>query len=84
MKKSATLMLAASLLLAALAGCQRNTPADARGPAEKAGEKVDQAAAKAAEGLNNLAEKAGSGLQKAGANLEKEAKEAQANNADKK
>jgi hypothetical protein len=76
-----TITLASCLLLAALAACQRNTPPEAKGPAEKAGEKIDEAAAKAAKGINNLAEKAGSGLQKAGENMQKEAKDAQANNA---
>ncbi|MBK4733055.1 hypothetical protein [Noviherbaspirillum pedocola] len=76
-----TITLAFCLTLAALAGCERNTPPEAKGPAEKAGEKIDQAAAKAAQGINNLADKAGSGLQKAGENMQKEAKEAQANNA---
>jgi hypothetical protein len=78
-----SITIAFCLTLAALSGCQRNTPPDAKGPAEKAGEKIDQAAAKAAQGINNIAEKAGSGLQKAGENMQKEAKEAKTNNAER-
>jgi hypothetical protein len=83
MKTSVTSVLALGMLLAALAGCQRNEPARTEGPAEKAGQKIDQAAAKAAAGINKLAEKAGAGMEKAGENMQKEAREAQAKNAEK-
>jgi hypothetical protein len=83
MKTSATTVLALGILLAGLAGCQRNEPARSEGPAEKAGHKIDQAAAKAAAGINKLAEKAGAGMEKAGENMQKEAREAQAKNGEK-
>jgi hypothetical protein len=83
MKTSVTSVLALGMLLAALAGCQRNEPARTEGPAEKAGQKIDQAAAKAAAGINKLAEKAGAGMEKAGENMQKEARDAQAKNAEK-
>jgi predicted small secreted protein len=76
-----SIAIASCLLLAALAACERNTPPGAAGPAQQAGEKIDQAAAKAASGINRMAEKAGSGLEKAGENMQKEAKQAQENNA---
>jgi hypothetical protein len=63
MKTSATSVLALGILLAGLAGCQRNEPARSEGPAEKAGQKIDQAAAKAAAGINKLAENAGAGME---------------------
>jgi len=83
MKTSVTSALALGMLLAALAGCQRNEPARTEGPAEKVGQKIDQAAVKATEGINKLAEKAGAGMEKAGQNIKKEAEQAQARNGEK-
>jgi len=78
-----TSALALGMLIAALAGCQRNDPARTEGPAEKVGQKIDQAAVKATEGINKLAEKAGAGMEKAGQNIKKEAEQAQAKNGEK-
>jgi hypothetical protein len=84
MKSPLTSAIALGMLLAALAGCQRDDPARAEGPAEKVGQKIDQAAVKATEGINKLAEKAGAGMEKAGENIRKEAEQAQAKNGEKK
>ena len=66
MKTTLKSALALGMALAALAGCQRDDPARTEGPAEQVGQKLDQAAVKAAEGINRLAEKAGQGMEKAG------------------
>ncbi|SMP70650.1 hypothetical protein [Noviherbaspirillum suwonense] len=74
---------ALGMLLAALAGCQRNDTARTEGPAEQVGQKLDQAAVKAAEGINKLAEKAGKGMEKAGESMQNAAKDAQTKNGEK-
>ncbi|HEY4541199.1 MAG TPA: hypothetical protein VIG66_02370 [Noviherbaspirillum sp.] len=75
-KKLGGLVLAGLALLAA--GCDR-PPRDAQetGPAERTGEKVDQALSNAGGQLNELAERAGQNLEKFGARLQAEAREAQ-------
>jgi hypothetical protein len=83
MKTTVKSAFALGMLLAALAGCQRNETASTEGPAEKVGQKIDQAAVKATEGINKLAEKAGQGMEKAGANMQNAAKEAQSKNGEK-
>ena len=83
MKTTVKSAFALGMLLAALAGCQRNDPARTEGPAEKVGQKIDQAAVKATEGINKLAEKAGQSMEKAGANMQNAAKEAQSKNGEK-
>ena len=83
MKTTMTSAIALTVALAALAGCQRDDPARATGPAEQVGKKVDEAAVKAAEGINKLAEKAGKGMEKAGENMQNAAKEAQTRNGEK-
>jgi uncharacterized OsmC-like protein len=83
MKTTVTSAFALAMLLAALAGCQRDDAARTEGPAEKVGQKIDQAAVKATEGINKLAEKAGQGMEKAGANMQNAAKEAQTKNGEK-
>jgi hypothetical protein len=83
MKTTVTSAFAIGMLLAALAGCQRDDPARSEGPAEKVGQKIDQAAVKATEGINKLAEKAGQGMEKAGENMQNAAKEAKAKNGEK-
>ena len=83
MKTIAKPIFALGMLLAALAGCQRNDPARTEGPAEKVGQKIDQAAVKATEGINKLAEKAGQGMEKAGENMQNAAREAQTKNGEK-
>jgi predicted small lipoprotein YifL len=83
MKTTVTSFFALAMLLAAVSGCQRDEPARAVGPAEKVGQKIDQAAVKAAEGINKLAEKAGQGMEKAGENMQNAAREAQTKNGEK-
>ena len=83
MKTTVTSALALAMLLAALAGCQRNDPARTEGPAEKVGQKIDQAAVKATEGINKLSEKAGQGMEKAGENMQDAARDAKAKNGEK-
>jgi len=72
--------LAASVFLAVTAGCQKNEPSADKGPAEKVGQKLDEAAGKAAVEINKAAEQAGKGLQKAGEKLESTAKDAKSKN----
>lgn len=65
-------------MVLALAGCQKqDSAAGGKGPAEQAGEKIDQAAARAGEELNTIAEKAGKGLQQLGQKIQDEAERAQ-------
>lgn len=71
--------LGAAILVTGLAACQKTEP-ETEGPAEKVGQKIDEAASKAAVHINAIAEKAGEGLAKAGEKIEQSAKEAQANN----
>lgn len=71
-------VLAAGVLIAGLSACEKQeTAAEGKGPAERAGQHIDQAAKRAGEELNKVAEKAGKGLQEAGAKLEDKAQEAQ-------
>ena len=83
MKTTVKSAFALGMLLAALAGGQRDDPARTEGPAEKVGQKIDQAAEKAAEGINKLAEKAGQGMEKAGENMQNAARDAQTKNGEK-
>jgi hypothetical protein len=76
--KSLARLVTAGLMLTGLAACQKNeTTSDERGPAEKAGQQLDQAAARAGEELNKAAEVAGKGLQKLGQKIQNEAEQAQ-------
>ncbi len=83
MKTTLKSAVALGMVLAALAGCQRDDPARTEGPAEQVGQKLDQAAVKAAEGINRLAEKAGQGMEKAGENMQEAARDAKARNNEK-
>lgn len=75
---------AAACLAVSLAACQKQDAASSeKGPAERAGQQLDQAASKAGEELNKAAEKAGQELQKAGRELQSKAAEAQKNNENK-
>jgi hypothetical protein len=69
----------AILAVSGLTACQKTEPV-AEGPAEKVGQKIDEAASKAAVHINAIAEKAGQGLSKAGEKMEQTAKEAQSKN----
>lgn len=70
-------LFATIALSACLAGCEKQQAAtEESGPAETAGKKIDQAAAKTGEELSKLAEKAGAELQKAGEAIQNKASEA--------
>jgi hypothetical protein len=73
----------AILTVFSLAACQKTEPA-AEGPAEKVGQKIDEAASKAAVHINAIAEKAGQGLAKAGEKIEQSAHDAQSRNDEQK
>jgi len=75
--RSTISIMAATALIAALSACdKRQAAVEEKGPAEKAGKQLDQAAARAGEELNKAAEKAGKGLQEMGQKLQNEAQEA--------
>jgi 16S rRNA G527 N7-methylase RsmG len=65
-------------MLTGLVACQKtDTAANEKGPAEKAGQQLDQAASRAGEELNKAAEAAGKGLQQLGQKMQNEAEQAQ-------
>lgn len=67
-----------------VAACQKKeVTAEEKGPAEKAGQQIDQATVKLGGELNKVAEKAGQGLEKAGEKLQNAARDAE-NNTGKK
>ncbi|MFC6522146.1 hypothetical protein ACFQAT_22865 [Undibacterium arcticum] len=59
-------VVVAGLLGGGLAGCKKNEPIVEKGPAEQAGQKLDQAASKAGEEINKAASAAGKKIQEAG------------------
>lgn len=76
--RSVVSLIAMGVLAASLGACQKNEAVtENEGPAEKAGQQLDQAAARASEELNKVAEKAGKGLQEIGRKLQNEAQDAQ-------
>lgn len=75
--RTAIQLLGIGVFLTGLAACQKQEVAEEKGPAEKAGQQLDQAAARASEELSKAAEKAGKGLQEIGQKIQNEAKEAQ-------
>jgi type IV secretory pathway VirB6-like protein len=82
--KKCTALLAAAVMLASLSACQKKeVVAEEKGPAERAGEHIDQAAANAGHELNKVAEKAGQGLQQIGEKLQNAARDAQEKDKDK-
>lgn len=77
--KGAIQLLVASVALLGLLACQKQEVAQGeKGPAEKAGQQIDQAAARASEELNKAAEKAGEGLQALGQKIQNTAEKSQA------
>lgn len=71
-------LLAAAIFIAGLAACEKtDTAAGEKGPAEKAGQQLDQAASRASEEMNKAAEVAGKGLQQLGQKIQNEAEQAQ-------
>ncbi|OWW22427.1 hypothetical protein [Noviherbaspirillum denitrificans] len=70
-------LLIAVGIAVALAACQKTETAAEKGPAEKAGQKLDQAASRAGEELNKAAEAAGKGMQQLGQKIQDSAEQAQ-------
>ena len=71
-------LLLAAVLATGLAACQKtDTAAGEKGPAEKAGQQLDQAASRASEEISKAAEVAGKGLQQLGQKIQNEAEQAQ-------
>ncbi|MGI4846975.1 MAG: hypothetical protein ACRYGK_02385 [Janthinobacterium lividum] len=77
------LITAVCFSLAGLSACKKPDEVAAKGPAEQAGAKIDEVAAKAAVELNKLGEKAGQGLEKAGNSMQNAARDAQNRNEQK-
>lgn len=76
--KSTFSLLAIGVIVASLSACEKQDVASGeKGPAEKAGAQLDQAAARAGEELNKVGEKLGQTMQAAGEKLENKAEEAQ-------
>lgn len=77
-RKSILSLIVASTLVLTLSACQKKeTAVEDKGPAERAGEQLDRAAAQAGTELSKAAEKAGKGLQEFGQKLQDEAQKAQ-------
>ena len=83
-RKSVLSLTVIACLAIGMTGCQKHDSASGdKGPAERVGQQLDQAASRAGEELNKAAEKAGQGMQKAGKELQDKAAEAQKNNENK-
>lgn len=76
-----TPLFATAVVMIALAGCKKVEPVAEKGPAEKAGQQLDQAAAKAGVKINEVANKAGQQMEKAGEKIQAAAKDAMSSNA---
>lgn len=76
MKSVATLM-AIGVPVLSLSACQKKEVAEEKGPAEKAGEQIDQATARAGTELSKATEKAGQAMQQLGQKLQSEAQDMQ-------
>jgi hypothetical protein len=69
--------LLVAALAAGLAACERPDPgAQPNGPAERTGERLDQALSRAGDELNKVAERTGKNLEEFGRRLQAEAQEA--------
>jgi hypothetical protein len=80
-RKTAVMLAATLVFVAGLSACEKKTtPEVQKGPAENAGQQLDQAAKRAGEELNKAAEKTGQGLQQLGQKLQNEAQDAQKKN----
>lgn len=72
--KSIAVLLAGAAIFA---GCEKRDETAGAGPAERAGQQLDQAASRAGEQLNSMAGKAGQGMQELGQKMQDKAEEAQ-------
>ncbi|RJF98288.1 hypothetical protein [Noviherbaspirillum saxi] len=78
LSKSTLSFITAASFIVLLGACEKQDVASGeKGPAERAGAQLDQAAKRAGEELNKVAEKAGQGMQQAGEKLENKAQDAQ-------
>ena len=77
LQKPFAMTLTIAALMTSLAACQKNEVVAEKGPAEKAGQQLDQAMIKASEQLSKAAEQAGKELQAAGEKIQSAAQEAQ-------
>jgi hypothetical protein len=86
--KSIAALLTAGVLIAGLVGCQKKEVAAEQGPAETAGQQIDQAAAKlaqeadqaqaaASQGASNMTEEAGKKIENAGEKMQEAANDQQ-------
>lgn len=76
--RSIASLLAIGILTASLTACEKKeVVTEEKGPAEKAGQQLDQAASRAREEINKFADKAGKGLQEMGRKIQDEAQQAQ-------
>lgn len=76
--RSGLSLLAIGFFAASLSACEKQDVASGeKGPAERAGAQLDQAATRAGEELNKVGEKLGQTMQSAGEKLENKSQEAQ-------
>ncbi|MFC7518563.1 hypothetical protein ACFQUU_26480 [Herbaspirillum sp. GCM10030257] len=76
--RSALSLMVIGIFAASLSACEKQDVASGeKGPAEKAGAQLDQAATRAGEELNKVGEKLGQTMQSAGQKLEDKAQDAQ-------
>lgn len=73
--KNVMTALVMSGLMVGLSACQKNENTAEKGPAEKAGQQLDQATAQAGKEISKVAEQAGKSLEKAGEKLQNSVKD---------
>lgn len=75
---TAVSLAALGALVVGLTACEKKeVVTEEKGPAERAGQQIDQTAARASEEINKIAEKTGKGLQELGQKIQNEAREAE-------
>lgn len=78
LRKALLSAISVGALAMGLMACEKKEIAsEGKGPAERAGQQIDQATARASQELKKITEKAGQSLQRAGQKLEDQAQEAQ-------
>jgi len=78
LRKTILFAISVSALAMGLVACEKKEVAsEEKGPAERAGQQIDEATARASEELKKITEKAGQSLQRVGQKLEDQAQEAQ-------
>lgn len=74
---TAVSLMAIGVLIVSLSACEKKEVAEEKGPAQKAGQQIDQAVVRAGEALNTVAAEVGKGFQEMGQKLQNAAQEAQ-------